>query len=130
MTREEIIKFWIKSSDKDFRTMANLFRTEDYSWALFLGHLVIEKLLKAYYVKTVDINHPFIHDLLKIAERTDLTLKKEQEDFLDLVTTFNLGARYSDYKMKFYKKCTKKFTEKNIMKIKEFRQWLKNQLKK
>ena len=53
-----------------------------------------------------------------------------QEDFLDVVTTFNLGTRYSDYKMKFYKKCTKNFTEKNIKKVKEFRVWLRNQLKK
>ena len=65
----------------------------------FIGHLVIEKLLKAYYVRTVDINHPFIHDLLRIAQKTDLRLTKVQEDFLDVVTTFNLGTRYSDYKM-------------------------------
>ena len=31
--------------------MINLFWSGDYNWALFLGHLVIEKLLKALYVK-------------------------------------------------------------------------------
>ncbi|MCG8603545.1 HEPN domain-containing protein, partial [bacterium] len=31
--------------------MEHLFEKEDYHWALYIGHLVIEKLLKAYYVK-------------------------------------------------------------------------------
>lgn len=44
---EKIAGYWISSSDKDFRTMQNLFESKDFHWALFLGHLVIEKLLKA-----------------------------------------------------------------------------------
>jgi len=58
MTKEELIRYWIDSSDKDFKTMKNLFRSKDYSWALFVGHLVIEKLPKAYYIKTVSDNPP------------------------------------------------------------------------
>ena len=42
----------------------NLIKTHEYSWALFMGHLVIEKLLKALYVKRL-LKHPlFSHDLL------------------------------------------------------------------
>lgn len=44
---EKIISFWIKSSDNDFKTMKNLHKSKDYHWSLFIGHLVIEKLLKA-----------------------------------------------------------------------------------
>lgn len=128
MTKKEIIDYWIKTSDKDIKVMEGLFNNKHYAWALFAGHLVIEKLLKAYYVKTVDIRVPFIHDLTKIAEKTDLSLTEEQKDFLDLVTTFNIRARYSDYKLKFYKECTRKFTEANIKKIKELRLWLKEQI--
>ena len=46
MTKEEIIRYWKSSSDRDFITMENLFNSRDYSWALFIGHLVIEKLIK------------------------------------------------------------------------------------
>ena len=49
MEKVDIIKYWIDSSDRDFKTMKNLFKEKDYHWALFIGHLVIEKLLKAYY---------------------------------------------------------------------------------
>lgn len=128
MTKKELISYWIKISDKDFSTMENLFKAKDYHWALFIGHLVIEKLLKAYYVKNIDINPPFTHDLLRIAEKTGLILSERQKDFLDLVTTFNIKTRYADYKLEFYKKCNKKYTEANISKIKEFRIWIKKKL--
>jgi len=130
LTKDELIRYWLLASDKDFRTMQNLFKSKDYHWSLFIGHLVLEKLLKAYFVKHKDQNVPLIHDLFRIAEKADLNLTEEQKDFLDEVTRFNISARYPDYKHKFYKKCTLKFTEKKIEKIKEFRSWLKRQIRK
>ncbi len=124
MTKDEIIKYWVDSSDVDFKAMESLFDSGHYVWSLFVGHLVIEKLLKAYYVKKVDMNAPQMHNLLKIAEMTSLELSYEQRIFLDEVTTFNIRARYPDYKRGFYKKATKEFTEKYIKEIKEFKLWL------
>ncbi len=45
MTKEEVIQFWLESSDKDSQTMDHLYVSGDYVWSLFIGHLVIEKLL-------------------------------------------------------------------------------------
>ena len=125
MDKADLIKYWIDSSDRDFKAMQHLFGKKDYHWSLFMGHLVVKKLLKAYYVKKVDNNPPFIHNLTRLAERSDLDLTEEQEDFLVTVTTFNIRARYDDYKLAFYKTCTKKFTEKWINEIKGFRKWIK-----
>ena len=50
---------------------------------------------------------------------------KNQNDFLATATTFNIRARYDDYKLAFYKTCTKKFAGKWIHEIKEFRKWIK-----
>lgn len=124
MKKDEIIKYWLDSSDIDFKAMDSLFNNGHYVWTLFVGHLVIEKLLKAYYVKVVDNNVPQIHHLLQIAERAGLALSDSQKDFLLEVTTFNLKARYPDYKQRFYKKATKNFAEDYMNKIKEFRTWL------
>ena len=104
MTKKELISYWISSSDKDFSTMENLLKSQDNTWALFIGHLVIEKLLKAYYLKTVDDTPPYMHHLLRLAEKTDLPLSEVQKDSLILLTTFNINARYPDYKQDFYKK--------------------------
>ena len=86
--------------------------------------LVLEKLLKACYVKYIDSKFPQIHHLLKIAEGANLELSEDQKNFLLEVTTFNLEARYPDYKKRFYKRATREFSEYYIGKIKEFRQWL------
>ena len=95
-----------------------------------MGHIVIEKLLKAYYVKTVTSNPPRIHNLLRLAEKTNLSLSDEQKDHLILIKTFNLNTRYPDYKFEFYKKCTKDFTQRNLKIIKDLRKWMKEQIKK
>ena len=124
MKKDEIVKYWLDSSDIDFKAMDSLFNNGHYVWTLFVGHLVIEKLLKAYFVKVVDNNAPQIHHLLQIAERSGLSLSDSQKDFLLEVTTFNLKARYPDYKQRFYKKATKSFAEEYMNKIKEFRTWL------
>ncbi|MHB8581547.1 MAG: HEPN domain-containing protein [Ignavibacteriaceae bacterium] len=43
MTKQEQIKYWIESAEQDYRAMNNLYQSKDYMWALFIGHLVIEK---------------------------------------------------------------------------------------
>ena len=108
----------------------HLFEKGDYSWSLFVGHLVIEKLLKAYYVQHVDVTTPFIHDLVRLSESANFKLTEGQKDILDTISTFNLRARYDDYKMAFHKKCNQTFTGKWIHEIKELRKWIKSKLPK
>jgi len=102
----------------------HLYESKDFHWSLFIGHLVIEKLLKAIYIQNVDSNTPKTHDLLRLAEKANIKLTDEQQDTLDVITTFNISARYPDYKLSFYKKCTSEFTHATTVKIKEMRQWL------
>lgn len=58
----KILNYWKESSDHNYSTMQNLIKSEDYSWALFMGHLVLEKLLKAHYVKSTGMHPFFTHD--------------------------------------------------------------------
>ena len=51
---------------------------------------------------------------------------EDQKDILDTLTTFNINARYDDYKTGLYKKCTSAFTEEWIKKIKQTRKWIKD----
>lgn len=129
MTREELIQFWFDSSDDNYKSMINMFNAGEYMWSLFIGHLAIEKLLKAYYIKTVETEVPRIHDLYKLAIKSNLDLSDEQKDSLQYITLFNIETRYEDYKKDFYKKCTKVFAEKNIEKIKELRTWLQQKIR-
>ncbi|MCK9423533.1 MAG: HEPN domain-containing protein [Bacteroidales bacterium] len=125
---DKFVNHWIESSDRDFKTMNNLYNSKDYSWSLFIGHLVIEKLLKALYIKNKR-KHPIpIHDLTRIADRAGLECSVEQLNSFDVITTFNINARYEDDKQNFYLQCTKDFTENWIYQITELRQWIKSLL--
>ena len=100
----------------------------DYHWAMFLGHLVIEKLLKAVYVRVHKKHAIHGHDLLRLTSSLGLELDPVKEEWLDQITTFNLNARYDSYKQEFYKLCTKEFAIEWKSKIDELRKWLLNLL--
>jgi HEPN domain-containing protein len=125
---KRVISYWVDSSGKDYRTMENLIESGDYNWAMFLGHLVIEKLLKAIYVKVHRKHAVYGHDLLRITSSLDLDVDPIKEEWLDTLTTFNLNARYDNYKQDFYKLCTQEFALEWKSKIEQLRQWLMNQL--
>jgi len=122
------IRYWTESSDADFRAMRHLLSSGDYTWALFLGHLVLEKLLKAIFVKNGSGIPPMLHDLNRLAEKANLDLSPDQLDIFDTVTTFNIRARYDDYKNEFSLRCTKRYAEEMIRKIEEQRLWIKSNL--
>lgn len=124
---DNIVQNWLNSAEQDYTTMLHLIDSEDYSWALFLGHLVIEKTLKALYVSKHKQHAIFTHDLLRLASKTGLEIAEEQQEWLDEITTFNLNVRYDSYKQDFYKLCTKEFTEEWVDRIKIIRKWLKSQ---
>ena len=123
--KDKLIKYWSDSSDDDFDTMIAMFEKQKFSWALFVGHLMIEKLLKALYVKTNNDYPPFIHNLLRLAEKCDLELTDDQRLFLVTATAFNINTRYDDYKMSFQQKCTLEFTVTWIENLKINRLWIK-----
>jgi HEPN domain-containing protein len=125
---ETQISYWLESAEYDLETAQDLFDKKRYSWCLFLGHLVLEKVLKAIYIQANQELPPKTHDLYALASKVNIELTEDQQDFLHKVTFFNIEARYPDYKASFYKVCTKEFTEEHFQKIKEYFQWLKSQL--
>jgi len=95
-----------------------------------LGHLVLEKVLKAIFVQNNNNKMPpKIHNLVRLAEVSLLPLDKEKEIILDKINDFNIEVRYPEYKSEFYKICTKEFTEEKMIEINELYQWLKFQIK-
>lgn len=120
----EIVEFWVKTAAEDFSAMEDLVKTKHNNWALFLGHIVIEKLLKAVYVKVNVSYPPLIHNLLRLAEKSKIELETEMIEILSTITTFNIEARYDSYKKEFDKLCTDEFTSKWFEIIKETREWI------
>jgi HEPN domain-containing protein len=103
MNIEEQINYWITTAEYDLPVAEHLFESGYYVWCLFIGHLVLEKILKAHYVKDTGDTPPKIHDLVKLAERTKLNLKRDQIEFLVKANNYNLESRYPDFKLAAFK---------------------------
>ena len=130
MNNTDLMNYWIESSDRDYESMKKNYETKQYTWALFIGHLTIEKLLKALYAK-VNKNNPYppkIHNLVILAKKCNIELDGKKTTILMTCNSFNISARYEDYKNEFYKKCTEEYTYEQIKDIEEVRIWLKEML--
>lgn len=111
------VDYWIKTAKHDYDTMLVLFRTKRYPDSLFFGHIVLEKILKGHVVKSTKKQAPYIHDLIRLTELAEITLPDEEVDLLDAVNNFNIRSRYPEYKLLFYKTCTKNYTDKYLSQI-------------
>jgi len=125
---QNIVDYWIESSDDDYNAMLDLFQTRNFGWALFIGHLVIEKLLKAYYTKMHNEYPPMIHDLRRIGERAGIEFDDRKLVLVETISQFNIRARYDDYRRNFQKLCTPEYSSTWIENIKEIRLWIKTML--
>lgn len=65
---------------------------------------------------------------MALAEKCNLELTDEQVEKLQIITQFNISARYDDYKETFNQKCTDNYTYAQIKNIEEVRTWLKSLL--
>jgi len=88
-----------------------------YTYALFVGHLSLEKLLKALVVKTTQKHAPYTHSLPLLADKSGIQIPKKTIKSLARFMEFHFEARYPDEQQNFYKKCTKKFATKKLQEI-------------
>ncbi len=129
MNDADLMKYWFESANRDYETMQVLYENKKNTWCLFIGHLVIEKLLKGLYAKNNPDNPiaPKIHNLILLSQKAHLEVPNEVREKIQIINTFNISARYDDYKRSFDEKCTDEFTKKQVENIKEVQKWLKEQ---
>ena len=129
MNSIELMEYWFKSADEDYDTMLYMKTGKKNTWCLFMGHLVIEKLLKGLYAKNNpdDPIAPKIHNLILLSQKANLEVPTEIREKIQTINTFNISARYDDYKRTFDEKCTDDYTSEQVKNVEEVRKWLKEQ---
>jgi len=129
MGKAEVIEHWIFTAERDWQSVRLLFEGKQFVHALFFCHLVIEKLLKAHWVRDNDERTPpRIHDLEHLYSEAELQLNVEQIDLLRVMNSWNLEGRYQDYKDKFYKNTTEEYTGKKISEVDKLKAWLLSEM--
>ena len=129
MTKPEYIEYWKLTADKDWVAVGHLSEKGDYLHALFFAHLVLEKLLKAHYVKdNVSDFPPKTHNLILLASNTALAPSTDQLRLLSQMNQFQMDGRYPDYKLTMFKIASKTYTENLLLEIETLKTWLNSKL--
>ncbi|TSC92400.1 MAG: HEPN domain-containing protein, partial [Candidatus Berkelbacteria bacterium Licking1014_85] len=89
----------------------------------FMWQLVLERMIKGLIVKNNQEVLP-IHNLNQLAKRTDIEISPELSKQLKEISSFNLDARYEDYKEQFYQKANSSFSKYWIEIAERIYQWL------
>jgi HEPN domain-containing protein len=109
------VDYWLKLSKESLLDMRAASRSGRRVNALFCGHLALEKMLKALCaVKRVPSNQIWGHSLVSLTHKANLILTNQQIMELGTITSFNLAARYDDYKRQFAQLCTPQYTKQWI----------------
>ena len=124
------IQYWLDGASYDLETGKSLIESKRYPYALFFGHLAIEKLLKALVVHATKEHAPFTHSLTLLASKLDFEIKESLLDKLAEIMEFHIEARYPDERRDFYTKCTEEFARKKFNEIEEVYLWLMQKLSK
>ena len=125
MEKQEIVHYWLQSAIRDWEVARDLVKAERYMHALFFAHLVVEKLLKAHWVNEYEENvPPRVHNLNALYDQLNIELPPTLKDELPVITSWNIEARYQDYKDQFFKMCTPEYTNKKLLIVEELTTWL------
>jgi len=108
MEKEERVKSWLESAGRNVVVAEDNFKMGHYDWCLFMWHLALEKLLKARLLRK-EKEVVFTHNLIKLCQDSGMELDTGDLEDLAEINTFNLNARYDDYKFEFYRKATKEY---------------------
>ena len=125
---ERVATYWLTEAEEAFQVAEHLVEKGDNSYALFFGHLAVEKILKAIYAQRLHNHAPLIHNLLRLARLSGLEPGETHTEALLTITAFNIEARYPDLKREFRHKCTFQYATEQMAAIREVLAWLKSHL--
>jgi HEPN domain-containing protein len=129
MTKDDHIQYWKTTAESDWQAVQNLFEKGSYLQAMFFSHLVLEKLLKAHWVKDNRENvPPKTHNLTILHDQTDLELTETDQEFIVEMNTFQLAGRYPDYHFKISKLCTPTYTKEKLEAIEKLKLYILSML--
>lgn len=128
---KKIISYWLSSAEEDWRFVRRAFEIKQYSHALFFGHLVLEKALKALIVKVSKEHALPTHNLIDLAKKADIHLSEQMEDDFLEITTFNIGTRYPEERFKIHQKTKhREYAMRYFQLIERYYLWLKKEVSK
>ena len=119
MTKQEHIAYWLATAAHDYDSAQACLEHGEYLGCMHISHIMLEKALKANWVRESNWVVPKLYNLCRIAQGLNLNLSEEHKRLLADLAIFDLENPEIDYECKAMKLCTKEFTHDQFNKVKE-----------
>jgi HEPN domain-containing protein len=126
--KTKLIDYWIRSAEYDLEVSESLYEKNRFHYSLFFGHLAIEKILKAIFVKKKSIHAPFSHSLTYLVEKAGIEIQQERLERLADFMDFYIEGRYPGDLDDIFRKYNPALTREKREDVKEMFEWLKKKL--
>jgi len=129
---DKTLNNWISLAEYDLKTSKAMLDSGRYLYVAFTAQQSIEKLLKAYYLKFKNETLPYIHNLLRLIEYTELEeeLSSDQKEFLTELNLYYIEARYTEDIVELSNMTNKEKAYKIFNNTMEFFEWLSQKISK
>ena len=126
------VEYWLSLCDDDMTTAKWLLQGNRLLHMAFFCHQITEKALKAVIANIAGEVPPKIHDLIKLALKSEIygSLSEKQLAFLEELDPFNIEARYPDYKVKIEETLNQEKCGRILKETEDFLCWIKKKLEK
>lgn len=124
------IKYWLDIAGYDLDTANAMLNTSRYLYVGFFCHQTIEKSIKAYYWNTINSEPPYTHNLLLLAEQSQLKplLTESRDRLLNRLMPLNIQARYPQDREELMKTLTNSVCRELLLQTEDFFAWIKQLL--
>jgi HEPN domain-containing protein len=127
---EKTINNWLDLARYDLETASAMLASGRYLYVAFTCQQAIEKLLKAFFVKTNNCTPPYTHNLLKLCEETGLMaqLSEEQLGFIERLCSYYIQSRYTEELQRLSASLTKEKASSLHLDTGELFKWLSQKI--
>ena len=124
------VDYWLVLCDEDMTTAKWLLKGRRLLHMAFFCHQITEKALKAVIANSSGETPPKIHDLKKLAKQGNIIdrFSNKQLYFMVELDSFNIEARYPDYKAKIEETLNNEKCERILKETEDFLCWIKKAL--
>ncbi|MDR0305896.1 MAG: HEPN domain-containing protein [Chitinispirillales bacterium] len=128
----QIAEKWFELTDRDVKGARNLLKSQDYILACYHCSQAVEKALKAYIFSVLGKSERDkkyrIHDLIDLAEFSELEIPEKTLGFLDNLNPLGIVARYEVKQSKILSQLVPEICSQYVLNTEEFVLWIKNKL--
>jgi HEPN domain-containing protein len=118
---------WLNQAEYDLNTAEYMFSGRRYFYAIFMGHLSLEKALKGLYQKKLAATPPKTHNLLYLMSKAEIKPPEEIGKFIVKLNEASVATRYPEELRNLERDFTAPIAKDMLAKTKEALEWIRSQ---